>query len=124
MTESRIAWRRVSRGLVFIGFGVFFFLSTQGMLHRGFWLDALSFWPVFLIATSARSWRESCQRGPGGKGLRPRPHDWRSRPHRPGVDVPAGSILLDVPLAALVTLRKPVASDPRGHRCVDADALP
>ena len=54
MTESRIAWRRVSRGLVFIGFGVFFFLSTQGMLHRGFWLDALAFWPVCLIALGLR----------------------------------------------------------------------
>ena len=54
MNESRIAWRRASRGLCFIGFGVFFFLSTQGMLHRGFWLDALSFWPVFLIALGLR----------------------------------------------------------------------
>ena len=54
MTESRISWRRVSRGLSFIGFGVFLFLSTQGLLHRGFWLDALSFWPVLLIALGLR----------------------------------------------------------------------
>jgi len=54
MTESRIAWRRASRGVSFIGFGVFFFLSTQGMLHRGFWRDALAFWPVCLIALGLR----------------------------------------------------------------------
>ena len=54
MSESRIAWRRISRGLCFIGFGVFFFLSTQGMLHRGFWMDALAFWPVLLIALGLR----------------------------------------------------------------------
>ncbi len=54
MSESRIAWRRVSRGLVLIGFGVFFFLSTQGLLHRGFWLDALAYWPVILIALGLR----------------------------------------------------------------------
>jgi len=54
MKESGFAWRRVSRGLVFIGFGVFFFLSTQGVLHRGFWMDALAFWPVFLIALGLR----------------------------------------------------------------------
>ena len=54
MSESRVAWRRVSRGLKFIGFGVFFFLSTQGLLHRGFWLDVLAFWPVCLIALGLR----------------------------------------------------------------------
>ena len=54
MSESRIAWRRVSRGLTFIGFGVFLFLSTQGLLHRGFWLDALTYWPVLIIALGLR----------------------------------------------------------------------
>ena len=54
MSESRIVWRRVSRGLTYIGFGVFFFLSTQGLLHQGFWLDALAFWPVVLIALGLR----------------------------------------------------------------------
>jgi hypothetical protein len=54
MKESRFAWRRASRGLVFIGFGVFFFLSTQGVLHRGFWMDAMYFWPVCLIALGLR----------------------------------------------------------------------
>jgi hypothetical protein len=49
MSGSRIAWRRASRGLTFIGVGVFCLLSTQGTLYRGFWLDALSYWPVLLI---------------------------------------------------------------------------
>ena len=54
MSESRIVWRRFSTGLSFIGFGVFFFLSTQDLLHRGFWLDALALWPVCLIALGLR----------------------------------------------------------------------
>ena len=54
MSESRIVWRRVSRGLWFIGFGVFLLLSTQGQLHPGFWLDALVLWPVCIIAFGIR----------------------------------------------------------------------
>ena len=40
MSGSRIVWRRVSRGLTFIGFGVAFLLSAQNLLHTGFWLAA------------------------------------------------------------------------------------
>jgi hypothetical protein len=54
MTESRIVWARMSRGLWFIGLGVFCLLSTQGLLHRGFWFDALAFWPVLLITLGLR----------------------------------------------------------------------
>ncbi len=54
MTESHINWRRVSRGLMFIGLGVFGLISTQGRLHQGFWLDALGFWPVLLITGGLR----------------------------------------------------------------------
>ena len=54
MSETRILWGRVSRGLSCIGFGVFFLLATQGFLHRGFWLDALAYWPVLLIALGLR----------------------------------------------------------------------
>ena len=50
MSGSRIVWRRASRGLTFIGVGVFCLLSTQGTLYRGFWFDALSYWPVLLIS--------------------------------------------------------------------------
>lgn len=49
MSGSHIVWRRASRGLTCIGIGVFCLLSTQGLLYRGFWLDALSLWPVLLI---------------------------------------------------------------------------
>ena len=55
MSETRLMWKRISGGLEFIGFGVFFLLSAQGLLHRGFWLDALSFWPVCLIALGLRT---------------------------------------------------------------------
>ncbi len=54
MKESPIVWRRFARGLTFIVFGIFFFGSAQGLLHRGFWLDALAFWPVCLIALGLR----------------------------------------------------------------------
>jgi hypothetical protein len=54
MSESRIAWRRASRGAMLIGLGVFFFLSTQDLLHQGFWIDALALWPVCLIALGIR----------------------------------------------------------------------
>ncbi len=54
MSESHFVWRRLSRGLAFMGLGVFCLLSTQGLLHRGFWLDALAFWPVLLITFGLR----------------------------------------------------------------------
>ena len=54
MSETRIVWGRVSRGLSYIGCGVFFLLTTQGFLYRGFWLDALAYWPVLLIALGLR----------------------------------------------------------------------
>lgn len=54
MTESRIAWRRVSRGLLLLGFGVFLLLNTTGYLPWSFWLDAATFWPVLLVALGIR----------------------------------------------------------------------
>lgn len=54
MSSKRIAWRRVSRGLNLIGFGVFLLLSTQGLLRSGFWLDTLTYWPVLLVALGLR----------------------------------------------------------------------
>ncbi len=54
MSGAPIAWRRVARGLNVIGVGVFLLLSTQGLLPPGFWLDALAFWPVLLIALGLR----------------------------------------------------------------------
>lgn len=54
MSESRIAWGGVSRGLGFIVFGSFLLLWTLDLLPPGFWLDALAFWPVILIIAGVR----------------------------------------------------------------------
>lgn len=70
MSSSRIAWRRVSRGLSLIGFGVFLLLSTQGLLRAGFWLDAWTYWPVLLVALGLRLMFEH-SRAPWGVLLSP-----------------------------------------------------
>ena len=70
MSGSRIAWRRVSRGLSLIGFGVFLLLSTQGQLRPGFWLDAWTYWPVLLVALGLRLMFEH-SRAPVGVLLSP-----------------------------------------------------
>ena len=54
MSEERIAWSRVRRGLYFIGFGTFLFLNAQGIVPWSFWREALAFWPVGLIALGLR----------------------------------------------------------------------
>jgi len=52
--ETAIAWRRLASGLYFIGFGVLLLLTTQGFLPWSFWLEALAYWPVLLIALGIR----------------------------------------------------------------------
>jgi hypothetical protein len=52
--ESGVRWRQASRGLEIAGFGVFLLLTTQGVLPWTFWLDALTFWPVLLVALGLR----------------------------------------------------------------------
>lgn len=54
MSTERIAWRRASRGLYFLGFGVLLLLTTLDLLEWGFWLEALTFWPVLLVAMGVR----------------------------------------------------------------------
>jgi len=54
MTAPRVLWRRMSRGLLLAGFGVFLLLTTTGFLPRFFWLNALRFWPVLLIGLGVR----------------------------------------------------------------------
>lgn len=54
MSEGRIVWSRVSRGLYLIGFGTLLFLNTQGIVPWSFWREALAFWPVGLIALGLR----------------------------------------------------------------------
>ncbi len=70
MSGSRIAWRRVSRGLSLIGLGVFLLLSTQGQLRPGFWLDVWAYWPVLLVALGLRLMFEH-SRAPWGVLLSP-----------------------------------------------------
>lgn len=50
-TERRgVDWKRIADGLMLVGIGVFLMLAARGDLPRGFWADAVSFWPVFLIS--------------------------------------------------------------------------
>jgi len=55
-TEGRsgVDWGRVADGIGLAGFGVFFLLATTRGLPPGFWLDALSMWPVLLVSAGIR----------------------------------------------------------------------
>lgn len=50
----RMDWIRVSRGCLWLGFGIFFLLTTLDGLPRGFWLEACTYWPVLLIGLGLR----------------------------------------------------------------------
>ena len=54
MSDERIAWSRVPRGIYFVGCGTFLFLNTQGIVPWSFWREALSYWPVCLVALGLR----------------------------------------------------------------------
>ncbi len=54
MSDERIAWSRVTRGTYFVGFGTFLFLNTQVIVPWSFWREALSYWPVCLVALGLR----------------------------------------------------------------------
>lgn len=54
MSDNKIAWRRASRGILFLGLGTFLLLTTQGVLPWSFWGRALSFWPVLLVGFGIR----------------------------------------------------------------------
>jgi len=47
-------WGRVADGIGLAGFGIFFLLATTRGLPPGFWLDALSMWPVLLVSAGIR----------------------------------------------------------------------
>jgi hypothetical protein len=49
-----VDWGRVADGIGLAGFGVFFLLAASRGLPDGFWLDALSFWPVLLVSAGIR----------------------------------------------------------------------
>jgi len=54
MSDTQIVWRRVSRGIHFIGLGAFLLLCTQGVLPWSFWREALPYWPVLLVGLGLR----------------------------------------------------------------------
>ena len=54
MTDPGVQWSRVSRGILVLGLGLFLLLTTTGYLPWGFWLEAVSFWPVLLIGLGIR----------------------------------------------------------------------
>jgi len=52
--RAGLDWRRISRGIVWIGLGTLLLLNTTGRLSWSFWLDALFYWPVLLVALGLR----------------------------------------------------------------------
>jgi hypothetical protein len=47
-------WGRVADGVFLAGLGIFFLLATTRGLPDGFWVDAISFWPVLLVSAGIR----------------------------------------------------------------------
>lgn len=54
MSDDRIAWSNVARGISFVGFGTFLLLNTLGYLPWSFWRETLPYWPVLLVALGIR----------------------------------------------------------------------
>lgn len=52
--RAGVDWRQVARGVTWIGVGALLLLNTTGQLRWSFWLDALFYWPVLLIALGLR----------------------------------------------------------------------
>lgn len=52
--RPRTDWGRVADGVFLAGLGVFFLAATTRGLPDGFWLDAISFWPVLLVSAGIR----------------------------------------------------------------------
>jgi len=47
-------WGRVADGVFLAGLGIFFLVATTRGLPDGFWLNAVSFWPVLLVSVGIR----------------------------------------------------------------------
>lgn len=54
MTDAGLGWRRISRGILMLGFGIFLLLTTTGRLPWSFWLAAGTYWPVILVGLGIR----------------------------------------------------------------------
>jgi hypothetical protein len=50
MTAPGIDWSRLSRGIFWMGIGVFLLLNTLEKLPWSIWTDALAYWPLLLVA--------------------------------------------------------------------------
>lgn len=49
-----VEWKRVARGITWIGLGTLLLLNTTGQLRWSFWIEALTYWPVLLVALGLR----------------------------------------------------------------------
>lgn len=47
-------WGKVADGVFLAGLGVFFLLATSRGLPDGFWVEAISFWPILLVSWGIR----------------------------------------------------------------------
>jgi hypothetical protein len=52
--RGRTDWGRVADGLFLAGLGAFFLVATTNGLPDGFWLEAVTFWPVLLVSAGIR----------------------------------------------------------------------
>lgn len=52
--RPRADWGRAADGIQMAGFAVFLLLNTTGVLPWSFWLDAISLWPVLIIAAGLK----------------------------------------------------------------------
>jgi len=52
--RPRTDWGRVADGIFLAGLGVFFLMATTRGLPEGFWIEAVTFWPVLLVSAGIR----------------------------------------------------------------------
>jgi hypothetical protein len=52
--KGLLDWPKVAEGLNLVGIGCFLLATTMGLLPWSFWLDAVAFWPVLIIAVGVR----------------------------------------------------------------------
>ena len=52
--RPRADWGRVADGIFLAGLGVFFLVATTRGLPEGFWIEAVTFWPVLLVSAGIR----------------------------------------------------------------------
>ena len=63
--RPRSDWGKVADGVFLAGLGLFFLAATTRGLPDGFWVEAISFWPVLLISAGIRIVFEKTPLAPG-----------------------------------------------------------